>query len=79
MQIHLITIKICIVWVTNRFIKSQSSPRHYSRPMAHDRHPMQAWLSVKKNYVPIFQMAVNYTTEFQFLCNLFSVATYQKF
>ena len=45
--------------------------------MTHDRHPMQAWLSVEKNNISIFQMAINYTTKRQFLSNGFSVTTYQ--
>ena len=46
-------------------------------PMAHDRHPMQAWLSIEQNNIPIFQMTINYTARFQFNGKLISEFTIQ--
>lgn len=45
----------------------KGSKINFDHPMTHDRHPMQARLSVEKNNIPIFQMSINYTAVFQFI------------
>ena len=68
-----ITVK-CNQIIIEKFLSynAANSIFNFNHPMTHDGHPMQAWLSVEKNNVPIFQMTVNYISVSQCISKFLS-------
>src|SRR3989344_6766562 len=70
MQVHLIAIKICVVWMTHCWIQAECPSWKDSYFMCHHAHAMQAWLSVEYCNITIHEMAfdnISWCKLFQYL------------
>ena len=59
MDVHLVTIKVSIIWLADALVESQGPKRHDPRLVSHDGHSVQTRLTVEEHTVAILKVALH--------------------
>jgi hypothetical protein len=56
MQVHLVSIKIGVIWIADALVQTECSPRSDFDVVTHDAEFVKRWLSIEKNNVAVLEM-----------------------
>jgi hypothetical protein len=57
MQVHLISVKICVVRVAHAFVESKGPPRTNLDKVTHDTELVERRLTVEEYYIAVLEVA----------------------